>query len=151
MNFCNNDEHWWLIRNMCTSVRLLGLCHPVSGSWAVTTDWPGEQTAPPEQGHDLQAAGHLVWVSSVGSACCPIFVGLTGCCSLCTMGVKSRAYLGLQHHPVASPKAIIVLPVYLFIQIWPFYICSQSDFTNRRQDDILIVTHFTKRFTIVHF
>lgn len=145
---CNKDEQWWLIRDMGTSVTLPDLCYPCV-SLMSSDHWLARRAA--------GSPGAEPWpsvceVSGVGFYCqlclLPPFVGLTDCCSLCTLGSSPKHTPSL---PVASPEAIIVLPMCLFIQIWPFYIRIQSDFTNHKQDDILIVICFTKRFTTVHF
>ena len=83
----------------------------------MTTDWLGEQPCSQEQGRDLQAVRCPGWAASVGSVCCLLLVGLIDCGSLSTLGALSPPSVAAPSLPIASPEAIIVLPVCLFVQI----------------------------------
>lgn len=142
---CNKDEQRWLIRDMDTSVTLPDLCYPCV-SLMSSDHWLARRAA--------GSPGAEPWPSV-----CEVS-GVGFYCQLCLLPPFCWAHrllftVHIGKHtpslPVASPEAIIVLPMCLFIQIWPFYIRIQSDFTNHKQDDILIVICFTKRFTTVHF
>ena len=137
---CNKDEQRWLIRDMGTSVTWPELCYPCV-SLMSGDHWLARRAA--------GSSGAEPWPS----VCRVSGVGFY--CQLCLLPPFCWAHRSSPEHipslPVASPEAIIVLPMCLFIHIWPFYICIQSDFTNHKQDEILTVICFTKRFTTVHF
>lgn len=86
-------------------------------------------------------------------ACCPLFVGLTGCCSLCVLGfIRSSRSLVLQHHLLLllQRRSLCCLFAFLLKSNHSAYV-SKSGSTNHKLDDSLLVIYFTKVFTTVHF
>lgn len=144
---CNKDEHWWLLGIWAHLSHCQVSATPVWDSWTETTVWPGEQWEQvPPHGLGLSSCGASGCVSSVAQGLAPPF-GVHVLLFTVHVGPiqtwRHRLFLLLLWRP-SSPR----LPFYPNLTI--FHV-SKSEFTNHKQDDILIIIHFTKRFTIVHF
>lgn len=136
-----------VIRDLSTSVTLPGLCHPrvrlMNRDHCLARRAVG--AGAPSWPRPFQLWG--VWVRFF-------------CCSGARSpfwGSRPALHRARGTHPDLASPSLPAASLEAFIASFAFlsksdhFSCVQIRVYNHKQDDILIIIHFTKRFTIVHF
>lgn len=137
-----------VIRDLSTSVTLPGLCQPrvrlVNSDHCLARRAVG--AGAPSWPRPFRLWG--IWARFF---CCSV-----GCSPFWGSHTALHRARGIHPNLALQPRLFLLLLWRPSLSCLPFYPnltifhVSKSDFTNHKQDDILIIIHFTKRFTIVH-